>query len=70
MNETIQFVGDKRSSFRGTLRFFRELLIMNIKAPTALRTAFLMQMFFMMANNLVYFTVWWIFFGKFKEING
>jgi ABC-2 type transport system permease protein len=59
-----------KSTWLGTLRFFGELISMNVKAPMALRTTFLMQMFFMIANNLVFFTVWWIFFGKFKHVNG
>jgi ABC-2 type transport system permease protein len=52
------------------MRFYRALLWMNLKAPTALRASFFTQMLFMVANNLVFFTVWWIFFGKFKEVNG
>jgi ABC-2 type transport system permease protein len=61
---------ERKSTFSGALHFYRELLVMNIKAPTALRLAFVMQMIFMLINNLVYFTVWWIFFGRFKEVNG
>jgi ABC-2 type transport system permease protein len=61
---------EKKSSWRGTLRFLGALISMNVKAPMALRASFLMQVLFMVANNIVYFTVWWIFFGKFKEVNG
>lgn len=61
---------EKRSTMAGTSRFLSALVLMNIQAPMALRATFLMQMGFMVANNLVYFTVWWIFFSKFKEVNG
>lgn len=58
------------STWKGTWHYLIALIAMNIQAPLALRISFLMQMIFMLLNNLVYFTVWWIFFAKFKTING
>lgn len=59
-----------QNTLKGSLFFFSKLISLNIQAPMALRASFIMQMLFMMVNNLVYFTVWWIFFARFKEING
>ncbi|MCB0366998.1 MAG: ABC-2 family transporter protein [Bdellovibrionaceae bacterium] len=50
--------------------FLRALIATNLKASTALRGAFLMQCFFMVLNNLIFFAVWWIFFKNFREIGG
>ncbi|MCO5144193.1 MAG: ABC-2 family transporter protein [Oligoflexia bacterium] len=59
-----------QNTIKGSFLFFAKLVSLNIQAPMALRTSFLMQVIFMLLNNLVYFTVWWIFFTRFKEING
>ena len=61
---------ERETSIRSTLAFARALLGINIKASFALRGAFWMQAGFMAANNLLYFTFWWIFFDRFEEIRG
>lgn len=53
-----------------TLRFIGRLIAMNIKASFALRGAFWLQFGFMIVNNLIFFTVWFIFFNRFDEIRG
>lgn len=53
-----------------TARFLLALLATNIKASFALRGAFWLQAGFMVANNLIFFTVWLIFFDRFDEIRG
>lgn len=53
-----------------TLRFITRLIAMNIKASFALRGAFWLQFGFMIVNNLIFFTVWFIFFNRFEEIRG
>jgi ABC-2 type transport system permease protein len=54
----------------GQLRFARALVATNVKATFALRGAFWLQAVLMAANNLVFFSVWWIFFDRFQEIGG
>ena len=46
------------------------LLSTNLKASVALRGAFWLQAIFMILNNLIFAAVWWIFFERFKSING
>ncbi len=53
-----------------TLRFFGVLLRTNLRATLALRASFLLQAAFMALNNVVYFTVWTIFFRRFHDLNG
>ncbi len=53
-----------------TLRFIYALTITNLKATFALRGAFWLQAGFMLLNNLIFFTVWLIFFNRFDEIRG
>lgn len=53
-----------------TLRFARALMATNIKASFALRGAFLLQAGFMVANNLLFFVFWWLFFDRFEEVGG
>lgn len=52
------------------LRFLRALVATNWKALVALRGAFLWQVAGMALNNLIFFTLWWIFFDRFDEIRG
>ena len=54
----------------GTTKYAYALIATNLKAMVALRGAFFLQAFFMLANNLIFFTIWWIFFSKFEEIRG
>lgn len=58
------------SPLRNNLVFVRALIATNLRASMALRGAFLLQSIFMMANNFIFFTVWWIFFQNFEEIRG
>ncbi|HAZ12894.1 MAG: hypothetical protein A2X86_08895 [Bdellovibrionales bacterium GWA2_49_15] len=50
--------------------FIKELLKTNMRASMALKGAFVLNAFFMVINNLAFFTVWWVFFTQFKNING
>lgn len=52
------------------LRFAFALLVTNWKAALALRGAFWAQVAGMTLNNLLFFTLWWIFFDRFEEIRG
>jgi ABC-2 type transport system permease protein len=53
-----------------SLRFLRALFATNLKASLALRGAFWLQAAFMLMNDLIWFSVWWIFFDRFQEIGG
>ena len=50
-----------------TLRFTRALIATNLKASFALRGSFWIQAAFMVMNNLIFFSVWWIFFSALLE---
>lgn len=52
------------------LRFLFYLLGTSIKASASLRGAFLLEMSLMLANNLVFFSVWYIFFQQFNSVGG
>lgn len=52
------------------LRFYFHLLATSIKASASLRGAFLLEVFLMLANNLVFFSVWYIFFQQFNSVGG
>ena len=60
----------RRERALNTLRFLGALVAMNLKSSFALRGAFWLQAGFMVANNVLYFTFWWIFFDRFEEIRG
>ncbi len=53
-----------------TWAFFGLLVRTNLRASLALRASFLLQAAFMFLNNLVYFAVWAIFFGRFHDLGG
>lgn len=53
-----------------TLTFFLALLRTSIRASISIRGAFLLEAGLMIANNLVFLLMWWIFFRQFKEIAG
>ena len=55
---------------RSTWRFLVLLTETNLRASLSLRAAFLLQAAFMFLNNLVYFCVWAIFFGRFHDLGG
>jgi ABC-2 type transport system permease protein len=52
------------------LRFLLALIATNLKSSFALRASFWLQVAFMIANNLLYFVFWWIFFARFEEVRG
>ncbi len=41
-----------------------------MKASISKRGAFLIESALMIANNLIFFTIWWIFFRQFKDVAG
>jgi len=53
-----------------TFRFFLALLRTSIRASISLRGAFLLESALMVANNLIFLLMWWIFFRQFKQISG
>ncbi|MEX2206275.1 MAG: ABC-2 family transporter protein [Myxococcota bacterium] len=55
---------------RGTLRFARALVAMNLRSSLALRGAFWLQAAFMALNNAAFFMTWWLLFERFPEIGG
>ncbi len=48
--------------------FFTTLLKTSIKSSVSKRGAFLLEVSFIIANNLLFFALWWIFFQRFEEI--
>ncbi len=62
--------GRAGSGWKPTLRFAAALIAINLKSSFALRGAFWLQAGFMVANNVLYFTFWWVFFDRFQEIRG
>lgn len=59
-----------KSHARTHVSFACKLLATNLRASASLRGAFLIQAVFMILNNLIYFSVWWIFFNRFESLNG
>ena len=53
-----------------SLHFIGSLLKLNLRAAYANRGSFWMQTVLMMANNLIFFAVWPIFFRKFETLAG
>jgi ABC-2 type transport system permease protein len=53
-----------------TVRFFLALLKTSIRGSISNRNAFLLESVLMIGNNLVFFSMWWIFFQKFQNIGG
>lgn len=52
------------------LDFFFHLILTSIKASIHVRGAFLFEISLMIANNLIFFSIWWIFFHQFQDIAG
>jgi ABC-2 type transport system permease protein len=50
--------------------FLWALVSTNIKSSLSLRGSFFLQLVFMTINNLVFFSIWWIFFNRFPEVAG
>ena len=52
------------------MKTFVELIKISIRSTVSLRESFLLQSFFMLLSNLVFFSFWWIYFTNFKSIKG
>lgn len=52
------------------LKFFTSLLSISIRASISKREAFLIESTLMIANNLIFFVIWLIFFRQFNDIAG
>lgn len=52
------------------LKFSLRLFTTNVKSTFAFRGAFFPQSGFMLLNNLIFFSVWLVFFRKFPELRG
>jgi ABC-2 type transport system permease protein len=63
-------VPSRRASPLESLRFLAALVSINLKSSFALRGAFWLQAGFMLANNVLFFVFWWIFFERFEEVRG
>lgn len=57
-------------SISKTAQFFFALIKTSIRASMSMRASFLLEVIFMMANNIIFFVVWWLFFRQFKDIGG
>lgn len=57
-------------NFRQNALFYRYLLATSLKAAVSLRWNFLFEMTLMLINNLIFFSMWWIFFMQFNDLNG
>lgn len=55
---------------RTLIQFYFYLLKTSIRASISKRGAFLIETTLMIANNLIFFTIWWIFFRQFDNIAG
>ena len=53
-----------------TAFFYYHLLRTSMKASISLRWNFIFEMFLMMFNNLIFFSMWWVFFLQFNDIGG
>lgn len=53
-----------------TALFYFYLLRTSMKASISLRWNFLFEMALMLFNNLIFFSMWWIFFTQFNDIGG
>lgn len=50
--------------------FFLHLFLTNIRSSMSIRAAFLFETILITGNNLIFFSVWWIFFRQFNDIAG
>lgn len=53
-----------------TFTFFFFLLRTSIRASISIRHVFLFESALMIINNLIFFSIWWVFFRQFKDIAG
>lgn len=52
------------------ITFYIYLLKTSIRASISKREAFLIESALMIANNLIFFCIWWIFFQQFNDVAG
>lgn len=52
------------------MTFFLSLLRTSVRASITRRGAFLLECALMVANNLIFLLMWWVFFRQFKEVAG
>ncbi len=62
--------GGAATRIRSKLRFAEALVSTNLRASFALRGAFWLQVFFMLANNALFFVFWWLLFAQVPDIGG
>lgn len=55
---------------RSTLGYLGALIGTNVKASLALRGAFWLQAVLMALNDVLFFCIWWIFFGRVPSVRG
>lgn len=53
-----------------TIAFYFALLKTSMRASISKRGAFLIESGLMVANNLIFFSIWWIFFRQFNDVAG
>lgn len=53
-----------------TLSFYGCLLRTSMRESMSKRGAFLIESGLMIANNLIFFAIWWIFFRQFRDVAG
>lgn len=59
-------MGDEMSEINTLLEHIK----ISIKSTVSLRESFLLQSFFMLISNLVFFSFWWIYFTNFSSVKG
>jgi ABC-2 type transport system permease protein len=62
--------GDIMRKMTGHLSFARALFGMNLKASLAERGAFVLQVLFMMLNNVTFFVFWWALMHRVPTLRG
>jgi ABC-2 type transport system permease protein len=55
---------------KSNFRFLTAVWKANLQSAMEYRTAFLLQVLGMMANDFLYFIIWIVFFDRFKEVRG
>src|SRR5204863_8554944 len=53
-----------------TFAFTRALVATNLNASMALRGAFIVQVLFMMLNNVTFFVFWWVLMRQVDSVRG
>ncbi len=52
------------------MRYIYQLVLTSLKASMSNRGAFLLEAGLMVANDLIFFFIWWIFFRQFDSVSG